>query len=263
VLLLEGVSFAFGPRPVLDDVSLSVGEPEIVCIVGPNGAGKTTLLRVAAGLEPADRGKILVGELDPRRTPRNRLAQTLAYLGQDYSIVFPFTVAEIVLMGRYPHRRGLALDSAEDLSAARAAMERCDVLPLADRKFDELSGGERRRALLAQAFCQAATVLFLDEPTSSLDPLHASAVFRILHEERGRGAACLVVTHDLNLAARFADRVIVLDGGRMVAEGGALEVFASAATWRAFGVALHVGRLPDGSPFVVPTSSSERAGKPT
>jgi len=252
VLVLEGVSFSFGARRVLDDVSLTVARGELVCVVGPNGAGKTTLLRVAAGLERAE-GDVRLAHLDPRVHRRRVLAQKLAYLAQEYTVVFPFTVAEVVLMGRYPHRSSLALESEADVDAARAAMERCDVLALADRRFDELSGGERRRALLAQAFCQAAPLVLFDEPTASLDPLHALGVFRILREERARGQAALVVTHDLNLAARFADRVVVLDGGRVAAAGAPLDVLGAAEATRAFGVPLHLGHLPDGAPFVVPS----------
>ena len=252
MLVLEGVSFFFGTRRVLDDVSLTVGAGELVCVVGPNGAGKTTLLRVAGGLARAA-GRVSLADLDPRARPRRELARQLAYLAQEYTVVFPFTVAEVVLMGRYPHRSGLVLESEGDLQVARAAMERCDVLGLADRRFDELSGGERRRVLLAQAFCQAARLVLLDEPTASLDPLHALAVFRILAEEKANGQAALVVTHDLNLAARFADRLLVLDGGRVVGAGAPLEVLASPAAARAFGVPLHVGRLPGGGAFVVPS----------
>ena len=253
MLALEGVSFAFGARRVVDDVSLTIGDGELVCVVGPNGAGKTTLLRLAAGFERGGGGRITIDGKDPRAVPRRELARRLAYLPQEYTIAFPFTVGEVVLMGRYPHRPSYALEAEDDRRAARAAMERCDVLSLADRRFDQLSGGERRRALLAQAFCQAARVVLLDEPTASLDPLHALAVFRILVDEKRGGASALVVTHDLNLAARFADRLVVLDGGRVAASGAPAEVLASDAAARAFGVPLHVGRLPDGPAFVVPS----------
>jgi iron complex transport system ATP-binding protein len=132
-------------------------------------------------------------------------------------------------------------------------MRRCDVEGLAGRRFDALSGGERRRALLAQAFCQAADLILLDEPTAALDPAHALAVFRILEEEKAaRGAAALIVTHDLNLAGRFADRLVLLDGGRVAAEGPPAAVLAAEATARAFAVTLHVGALADGTPYVVP-----------
>src|SRR5690606_34848855 len=139
--------------------------------------------------------------LDPARTSRRQLARRLSYLPQSYRLVFPYRVSEVVLMGRYAHAGGslLGLERAEDLAAAGEAMERCDAAQLADRRFDELSGGEQRRVLLAQAFCQGAELILLDEPTASLDPAHALAVFRALSAERDRRAAtAVVVTHDLN-----------------------------------------------------------------
>jgi iron complex transport system ATP-binding protein len=253
VLTLAGVGFSFGPRPVLSEVELTVLPGTIVCVIGPNGAGKTTLLRLAAGFLAPDAGSVRVGGTEPRRLPRPQLARRLAFLPQEYQLVFPFTVAEVVLMGRYPHRPALALESTADAAVAAEAMRRCDVARLADRRFDELSGGERRRALLAQAFCQASELILLDEPTASLDPAHALAVFRILEEERAtRGAAAVVVTHDLNLAGRFADRVVLVAEGRLLGDGPPAEVLRSAEAARAFGVELHVGALPDGTPFVVP-----------
>jgi iron complex transport system ATP-binding protein len=253
VLALSQVSFDYGAARVVDDVTLEIARGSLVCIVGPNGAGKTTLLRLAAGLLAPAAGRVAIGGDDPRRVPRRQLARRLAFLPQEYHLVFPFTVAEVVLMGRYPHRPQLALESPADGALAASAMRRCDVERLSSRRFDELSGGERRRALLAQAFCQAAEVVLLDEPTASLDPAHALAVFRILDEERAaRGATAVVVTHDLNLAARCADRVVLVDEGRVAADGPPAEVLASPAATRAFGVELHVGALPDGTPFVVP-----------
>jgi iron complex transport system ATP-binding protein len=253
MLSLADVSFAYGPRRVLERVSLTLARGEIVCLVGANGAGKSTLLRLAAGLVAPASGRVTLGDADPRRLPRPLLARRLAFLPQEYHIVFPFTVAEVVLMGRYPHRGAWALESRADLELAKEAMRRCDVAALAERRFDALSGGERRRALLAQAFCQAAEVIILDEPTASLDPAHALAVFRVLREEQAaRGAAALLATHDLNLAGRFADRIVLLDGGTIVADGAPTDVLRGVATRRAFGVALHVGALPDGTPFVVP-----------
>jgi iron complex transport system ATP-binding protein len=255
MLEIEAVRFGYRDRLVLGGISLTVGRGEIVAIVGPNGAGQTTLRRLAAGFLRPDAGHIRVGDADPRATPRRLLARRLAFLPQEYHIVFPFTVGEVVLMGRYPHQGSWNLESAGDVALAEAAMRRCDVDALATRRFDELSGGERRRALLAQAFCQAAELILLDEPTAALDPAHALAVFHILEEERAtRGAAALAVTHDLNLAARFADRLVVLDGGRVVASGTPADVLSDPATAQAFGVTLHVGALPDGTRYVVPES---------
>jgi iron complex transport system ATP-binding protein len=253
VLTLRDVGFSYGARRVLTGVDLSVELGTIVGVVGPNGAGKTTLLRLCAGFLAPDAGAVLVAGEDPRRVARPTLARRLAFLPQEYQIAFPFTVGEVVLMGRYPHRPAFGLETAADVALAAEAMRRCDVERLAGRRFDELSGGERRRALLAQAFCQAAELILLDEPTASLDPAHALAVFRMLEEERaGRGAAALVVTHDLNLAGRFADRLILVAEGRIVAQGDPADVLRSRAAARVFGVELHVGVLPDGTPFVTP-----------
>ncbi|RMH41024.1 MAG: ABC transporter ATP-binding protein [Deltaproteobacteria bacterium] len=256
VLQIDGVTFAYRSAPVLAGASLAVRPGEIACVVGANGAGKSTLLRLAAGLLRPAAGQVRAFGLDPASTPRPALARRLSLLPQQVRHTFPFSVAEVVLMGRYPHqRRGLlALESADDVAAADDAMRRCDVLHLAGRRFDELSGGERRRVLLAQSFCQRAELLLLDEPTASLDPAHALAVFAALRAEvRARAAAAVVVTHDLNLAARFADRVAVVHRARVVADGAPADVLAGPEAREAFGCPLYVGTLPDsGSPFVVP-----------
>ncbi len=251
MLALTDVGCGYGAVPVLDGVSLAVAAGELVAVVGPNGAGKTTLARVIGGLLPARRGQVRVDGRDPATTPRRELARTLAYLPQRYELAFPFTALEIVLMGRYAHRAGPGLERAPDLAAAEAAMTRCDVAPLADRRFDTLSGGERRRVLVAQALCQGARLLLLDEPTAGLDPAHAIAVMAALAAERDRGAAAVVVTHDLDLAARAADRVVVLERGRVVADAPPAEAFAAPAVARAFGCALCVGELPGGGRYLV------------
>jgi iron complex transport system ATP-binding protein len=260
VLGVHEVSFHYGDRRAVGGVSFSVAAGELVAMVGVSGAGKSTLVRLAAGLIAPSTGRITIDGADPLRLPRRALARKVAYLAQDHHLGFPFTVAEVVLMGRYPHRGGFGLEDAADRAAAEDAMRRCAVLELAARRFGSLSGGERRRALLAQAFCQGADLLLLDEPTAALDPAHALAVLEVVVDERRRRqAAALWVTHDLNLAARFADRVLVVDAGQIVAAGPPSEVLAGPAAARAFGVDLFVGRLPSGTPFVVPGDSAGRA----
>jgi iron complex transport system ATP-binding protein len=262
MLALDGVRFAFGAHTVLDHVSLAVAARSLVCIVGPNGAGKSTLLRLAAGLLRPAAGSVRTAGVDPGATERRRFARRVAYMPQDYALVFPFTVGEVVLMGRYPHRGVLALENDEDARLAARAMERCDLGALADRRFDALSGGERRRALLAQAICQAADLLLLDEPTVSLDPGHADDVFRLLDEDRRRrGTTAVVVTHDLNLAARWADRLVLVDEGRIAATGEPADVLGSPAAARAYGVRLHVGEA-HGVRFVVPLPDERRPAPP-
>jgi iron complex transport system ATP-binding protein len=256
VIRLDGVGFSYGERAVLADVSCELAAGEIVAIVGPNGAGKTTLLELIAGLRTPERGTVRTADIAPHLAPRHQLARRLSFLPQHYDVVFPFTVGEIVLMGRYPHRRRglLALEQQDDLEAATEAMRRCDVLTLAGRRFDAISGGERRLALLAQAFCQRSDIILLDEPTAALDPAHAIAVFQALRAEAAeRAATAVVVTHDLNLAARFADRLLIIAGGTLAADGRPAEVLSSVAAEQAFGLAMFVGQLPDGAgPFVVP-----------
>jgi iron complex transport system ATP-binding protein len=259
VIELDQVGFRYGPSgpAVLDAVDLAIGGGTLVCLVGPNGAGKTTLLRLCGGLAAPTSGAVRVLGVDPAREPRRRMARRLSYTPQGYRLAFPYRVSEVVLMGRYAHGSGspFALEGADDLAAAAAAMERCDVAGLAARRFDELSGGEQRRVLLAQAFCQGAELLLLDEPTASLDPAHSLALFSALAAERDRrGATALVVTHDLNLAARMADRLVLIAGGRIAADGAPVDVLRSPATAAAFEVAMHVGSLPgSGAPFAVPS----------
>ncbi|MBK9034977.1 MAG: ABC transporter ATP-binding protein [Myxococcales bacterium] len=251
MLALDDVTFGYDARAVVRGVSLTVARGELVALVGPNGAGKTTVARLAAGLAPPRAGTVRVDGRDPGATTRRALARTLAYLPQRYELAFPFTALEVVLMGRYARQRGPGLDSAADEAAARAALARCDLADLAERRFDALSGGERRRVVLAQALCQGADAIILDEPTAALDPAHAIAVARALADERGRGAAVLIVTHDLDLAARFADRIVAMAEGEVVADGAPEAVLTDARVQAAFGVTLHVGALPDGARFVV------------
>jgi iron complex transport system ATP-binding protein len=253
---VDGVAFSYGSVAVLRDVSLRFGDGELVCVIGANGAGKSTLLRVIGGLLAPSGGSVRCFGGDPRTSPRQQLAQRLSYLPQIYQLAFPFTVSEVVLMGRYAHRsRGLlGLERQEDVDIAERAMERCDIGHLAGRRFDEISGGEQRRTLLAQAFCQRTEVVLLDEPTASLDPAHAIAVFEALRSERDeRGATSIVVTHDLNLAARYGDRLILIHDELIVADGAPGDVLRSPEAGAAFGVTLHVDTLPGSSDlFVVP-----------
>ena len=274
MIALDDVGVALGGRDVVAGVSAAVRPGDLIAIVGPNGAGKTTLLRVIAGLLAPSRGRVRCFGEDPARGDRRRLARQLAYVPQRYELAFPFTALEVVLFGRYPHRRGPGLDAPDDVAAARAALARFELAGLEDRRFDQLSGGEQRMVLLAQAICQGATCLLLDEPTAALDPAHARAVLAGVragvdaggsgpgpgptgHRTEGAafggaGAAAVVVTHDLNLAARFATALWVLAAGRLCARGRPDEVLAGAAIRAAFAVDLHVGEAPGGVRFVVP-----------
>jgi len=250
---LTDVAVELGERDVVRGVSAQVSEGELVVIVGPNGAGKTTLLRAIAGLIAPRTGAIRVRGLDPLHAPRRTIARELAYLPQQYELAFPFAVEEVVLLGRYARQRGLGIASDDDLAAARAAMAACDITHLAPRRFDELSGGEARRVSVAQARCQGARCLLLDEPTAGLDPAHARGIFAMLRAQCDAGAAAIVVTHDLDLALRHGGTMWLVAGGRLAARGTPAHVLTSAQTRAAFGLEIHVGALPSGAAFAVPS----------
>jgi len=240
--------------PVLTDVELSVERGEFLFVIGPNGAGKTTLLKLLGGLLSPSSGRVEVFGQAPTSVRRRELARRLSYLPQSYRVSFPFTAIEIVLMGRYAHggAHTLALESDADVDSALAAMRACEVEELVNRRFGELSGGEQRRVLLAQALCQEAELLLLDEPTASLDPAHAIHLLQRLSAAVQGGATAVVVSHDLNLAARFGTRAAIVHQCGLAAQGAPLDVLSSPGAAEAFGVELVVGTHDDGTtPFVV------------
>jgi iron complex transport system ATP-binding protein len=251
-LQLTDVAVELGARAIVRGVTAEVGEGELVVVVGPNGAGKTTLLRALAGLLAPRTGTIRVRGHDPLRVPRRVIARELAYLPQHYELAFPFAVEEVVLLGRYARQRGIGIASEADLAAARDAMIACDVTHLAARRFDELSGGEARRVIVAQALCQGARCLLLDEPTAGLDPAHARAILAMLRAQCDAGATAIVVTHDLDLALRHGGSMWLIADGRLAARGGPAEVLAGPEVRAAFGLPIHVGTLPSGTAFAVP-----------
>jgi len=251
-LQLANASVELGGRAVLHEITGELASGDTVVIVGPNGAGKSTLVRALAGLIAPSAGTIRCMGHDPAKVDRRVIARELAYLPQQYELAFPYAVEEVVLMGRYARQRGFGLANEADLAAAHDAMAACDVVDLAARRFDELSGGEARRVILAQAICQGARCLLLDEPTAGLDPAHARAVFEMVRRRCDDGAAAVIVTHDLDLALRHGRTIWLVAGGRIAARGAPAEVLAGDATRAAFGLPIHVGALPSGQTFAVP-----------
>ncbi len=228
--VLRGRNLAFThPRAdeaAVRDVSLSVSPGRLLAVAGPNGAGKTTLLRLLSGSLVPQRGEVTVddrplGDLGDRERGR-----TLAVVPQSESSPFPVTVREMVGMGRYAHLGPWERTGSRDRTVVEHALERCAVAHFADRRLDELSGGERQRAGIARALAQEAPILLLDEPTAGLDLRYRMELFHLLCELRADGLAVLVITHDLNLAARFADRLLLLDRGRARALGTPDEVLS-------------------------------------
>jgi iron complex transport system ATP-binding protein len=213
---IKGVKLQYGPRTVIDNVSLQVFQGEFFVIIGPNGAGKTSLLKAVSGLHQLTAGDIAVGQKDVREYTRKELARALALVPQQINSDFPFTVTETVLMGRYPHMGFLAVENKKDIELARQAMEFTEVLHLAERRLAQLSGGERQRVTIARAICQQSKILLLDEPTASLDLAHQLRIMDLMERLRQQeGVTIIMVSHDLNLAASYADRLLLLKDGRV------------------------------------------------
>lgn len=218
----------------LDDASFEITRPGVTAVVGPNGAGKSTLIGIMAGLRTPYRGSVMFADREVSRWRRRDLARRVAYLPQSMQIEFPFTAEQVVLMGRTPCSGGW-FESPEDFRAAADAMRVTDVLEFRSRDFRALSGGERQRVILAAAIAQEPEVLMLDEPTTYLDLKHQISIYRVL-ASLGQRMQVISVTHDLNLALQFADRVIVLDRGRVAGDGEPREVLTPELLERVFGV---------------------------
>jgi iron complex transport system ATP-binding protein len=225
-LTAQALSASLGSRAVLHEISLSLASGHLVALVGPNGAGKTTLLRALSGLVPAT-GTIEVGGRALSSLSLRDRARRFAYLPQGHIVHWPLPARDIVALGRYPHgATDPARLSPRDVEAVARAMQAADVVEFADRRATELSGGERSRVALARVLAVEAPVILADEPTSSLDPRHQLDVMKTLRAAADSGVLVIVVTHDLGLAARFADRVLVLSGGRLVSQGRPAEALS-------------------------------------
>jgi len=227
-LEVRGLCFSYGAAPVLDDVSFALQAGEILGIIGPNGSGKSTLLQLLSGVLRPAAGEVRVQGQPIDTYARRELGRTIAVVPQDTVIDFPFSVTEVVLMGRSPHLGGFAFEGDRDIAVARAAMRRTGVLELADRSIHELSGGERQRVILARALAQAAPILLLDEPGAFLDIRHEVEIYDLLHDLQREDTSIVTVLHDLNLAALYCDRVALFKAGRLVRIGLPAEVITYA-----------------------------------
>jgi iron complex transport system ATP-binding protein len=238
-LTAQGVSVKLAGRRVLSDISFSLSSGHLVALVGPNGAGKTTLLRALAGLV-ASGGSIDVGGEALSSLALRERARRFAYLPQGHLVYWPLPARDIVALGRYPHgATDPARLSPADAEAVQRAMQAADVLEFAGRRVTELSGGERSRVALARVLAVQAPVILADEPTASLDPRHQFDVMKTLRTAAGSGVLVIVVTHDLGLAARFADTVLVLSDGRLVAQGAPADALSEEIMGKVFRISAY------------------------
>lgn len=253
------VSYAAARRPALDGVSMTVPVGSFYAVVGPNGSGKSTLLRALMGIVPPTRGEARVGGTPVGAWDRRALAKEVGVVPQLESIAFPLTTRELVAMGRYPHLGPLRAEGRDDREAIRRALDQCDVAELEHRSVTTLSGGERQRVRIARALAQEPRALALDEPTASLDIRHEMTIFRLLRQSSDRGLTVLLITHNLNAAARFADRILLLDGGRVAAEGAVEDVFLEDILERVYRWPVSVRPDPvTGAPRVTPLAEENQ-----
>jgi len=245
-------------RPALDGVSFQVPPGTFFAVLGPNGSGKSTLTRALLGAVPVESGEALLDGRETGSWKRRELARAVGAVPQSEPLPFPMTVRELVGMGRYAHLGPLESEGPKDRAAVEAALERCDVAPLADRLVQTLSGGELQRVRIARALAQQPRALILDEPTASLDIRHEMAILELLRGSAECGITVLLVTHHLDLAARFADRILLLDRGRLVAAGAPGQVLTpkTVETVYRWPVAVEADELT-GSPRVIPLRPGE------
>jgi iron complex transport system ATP-binding protein len=256
-IALERVTVVLGGRPVVDRIELTVPEGEWLALIGPNGAGKTTLLRAIARLVPFS-GSIALDGRPTSGLSRTELTRLVAVVPQDPTTPPWMTVGEYVLLGRTPHLGRLAKEGRRDLEAAARALERLDLVDYGERRLGTLSGGEKQRAVVARALAQDARIVLLDEPTAALDIGHQQQALELLDALRAESGLTLVAAmHDLTVAAHYSDRMVLLDAGRVVADGGPKDVLTETLISRHYDATIEVVSL-DGGIAVVPSRPAAR-----
>jgi iron complex transport system ATP-binding protein len=241
MLNVENLRAGYGNKLVLQDVTLAVAPGEFLGVLGPNGCGKTTLLRAMRGTLTPRQGNVRLDDQDVQSIEKRHLARKMAFLPQDLVIGLDFTVAELALMGRNPHLSRFTRESDEDRHVAQEAMQLADVLHLADRPVTALSGGERQRTLIAMCLAQEPEILLLDEPTNHLDLAHQLSILDLIARlNRDHGLAVVAVFHDLNLAAEYCGRLVLLESGRIASIGAPAEVITEPSIRRVYGVQVTV-----------------------
>lgn len=228
MLDIQNISINYGTSEVIKDIDFTLRENKIVAVLGANGAGKTTLLKSLNGSLPITKGTILLGKKSLESLSRREIAQKIAVVAQENETKFPVSVLEFVLSGRFAHGGVFGWESEDDLRIAENALEMCDLKDYEARLMNELSGGERQRVVFARALATQARILLLDEPTANLDLSHQTILFRLVRERcQTCDSSAVIITHDLNLASEFADEILLLKRGKVVAKGAPNEVLTA------------------------------------
>lgn len=246
-IAIDRLSYAYGKTDVLNQVRFSVELGDFFVIIGPNGSGKTTLMKLMAGLQGLPEGKLSILGREIQNYKKKDLARKIAFVPQEAPTDFPFSVTEVVLMGRSPYQGTLGLERARDVEKARQAITFTGVSHLADRKLNALSGGERQRVFIARAICQEPEIMLLDEPTASLDLAHQIRIMDLMEKlQQEKNITIVMVSHDLNLAAMYGTRLLLLNKGEIVKIGLPEEVLTFLTLEDAYGCTLLVDENPLG-----------------
>jgi iron complex transport system ATP-binding protein len=245
IVVLTAATFRRGSRPIFERLDLRLGKGEIVCLLGPNGCGKTTLLQCIAGLLRLDSGTIRLHGNDIAALSARQIAQQVGFVFQDHRSVFPYTVRDVVAMGRAPHLGWLARPGPRDEEICARALARVDVADFADRPYTQLSGGERQLVLIARTLAQGTSVLLLDEPTAHLDYGNQVTILATMRQLAREGLALLVATHSPDQALAVGDRIAMMRDGKLVAVGEPNRVMTEENLRRLYGVDVRLVDVPD------------------
>ena len=245
MLEIRNLNFSYGKNTVLKDINFAVQSGEFISIIGPNGAGKSTLIKIVDGILISEQSNVSLDGKLISDFSRKELAQKIAYLPQESKFTFAFTVRDVVMMGRFPYLRGVLTYTAEDIHIVKEMMHLMEIDEFADRNFNELSGGEKQRVLIASALAQQPKIILLDEPTSALDLHHQIAIYHILKKlQKEQNLTIIVVTHDINLTAQYCDRITLMGNGKIIRDDEPKNVLQFNLLQEIFGVKVYIDINP-------------------
>ena len=254
-LEVKNLVFAYDSEPILKDISLAVEKGDFIGLIGPNGSGKSTLLKLMGGVMSLSDDAVWINDHPINAIKKKVLARDITWISHEHPMIFPFTIQEIVLMGRHPYLSPLSFEGEEDYRIARDAMEITQTSQFSDRYFNEISGGEKQRVMLASAIAQEPEIMLLDEPTSALDLKYQIQILNILKRlNEEKNITLILAMHDLNLASRYCRRLILLDDGAIVRDGTPAEVLKKEVIENVYGVQVNLHNL-DGEVLVHPIAS--------
>ena len=245
MLEIKNLNFSYGNNSVLKEITFTAMAGEFITIIGPNGAGKSTLIKMIDGILHAGQSEILLEGVPISNFSRKELAQKIAYLPQDSKFAFDYTIREVVMMGRFPYLKGVHTYTAGDLHIVKEMMILMEIEQFSDRSFNELSGGEKQRVLIASALAQQPNIILLDEPTSALDLHHQIAIYHILKKlQREQNLTIIFVTHDINLAAQYCERMTLMGNGMIIRDDTPENVLQFNLLQEIFGVKVYIDINP-------------------